>query len=182
MNIINVSNPDCYTTLTDGDTWNGCPNKRLIKSLERSEDMLDDCLDILESKNNKSRLIASVQGGFSEFDRKKFIKHLAKHEDKIFGYFIDGLHRNGHEATLIDQQALRNIVKVTVENLPTEKIKFMFGCYLPHVLLEMVGMGIDVFDTSYINLATSFNRAFVFNFDVNKPAKDVPEIDLMDSR
>lgn len=180
MNIINVSNVDFYSSLADADVWNGCPNKRLIKALDRSEDMFDECMKTQNS--NRGGLIASVQGGFSEVDRKKFIKHLAEHEDQIFGYFIDGLHRNGHEATLIDIKALKDIVKISVDNLPESKLKFMLGPYFPHVTLELISLGIDVFDTSFITTVTSFNRALVFNFDVNNSTRTFPEIDLMDSK
>jgi queuine tRNA-ribosyltransferase subunit QTRTD1 len=180
MNIVNVANPDLFTSLADADVWNGCPNKRLIKALDRSEGFFDECLKIKES--NKGAFIASVQGGFSEFERKRCIKHLSEYDEQIFGYFIDGLHRNGHEATLTDQKALKDIVQTTLENLPENKIKFMFGSYFPHVILELIEMGIDVFDTSFVNVVTNFNRALTFNFDVNDPVKRFPEIDLMDAK
>lgn len=182
MNIMSVSSPDFYTSLADADVWNSCPNKRLIKALDRSESMFEECLKIRESTGNKGAFIASVQGGFSEFERKRCIKHLMEHDEQIFGYFIDGIHRNGHEATLTDQQALRSIVKTTLENLPENKIKFMFGSYFPHVALELISLGIDVLDTSFVNIVTSFNRALTFNFDVNDSSKRYPEIDLMDAK
>lgn len=181
MSIIEASNPDFYTSLADNDTYLGCSNKRVIKALDRSESMFDDCIDILKENPLKVPLIASVEGGFKEYERKKSIDHLQQHEDRIFGYFLDGFHRNGHEAVLIDQVELMKIVKSTNSQLPEDKIKFMFGGYLPHVTLQLVAMGIDVFDTSFVNILTNLNRAMVFNFDVNNPVKaEIPEIDLMD--
>lgn len=182
MNIVNISSPDFFTSLADADVWIGCPNKRLIKALDRSESFFDECLKHQNETSSKTSLIASVQGGYSEFERKRCIKHLMKHDDQIFGYFIDGLHRNGHEATLADQKALRDIVKTTLTNLPETKIKFMFGSYLPHVAIELILLGVDVLDTSFINLVTSFNRALTFNFNLNDPVKRCPEIDLIDAK
>lgn len=182
MNIINVANSDIFTSLADADVWHGCPNKRLVKSLDRSESMFDECIKIRDEKKVPGSFIASVQGGFNEHERKRSIKYLSEHEDQIFGYFIDGLHRNGHEATLIDQSALKSIVTTTLGNLPETKIKFMFGSYLPHVVLELIALGVDVFDTSFVNIVTGFNRAMVFNFDLNDPSREFPEIDLMDAK
>lgn len=183
MSIIEASKVDAYTSLADSDTWAGCPSKRLLKSIDRSEDMFDECMTIIKEKSINTPLIASVQGGFSEYERKKSIEHLRKFDDKIFGYFLDGFHRNGHEAAVLDQSAFKQIVKSTVSILPEDKMKLMLGCYLPHVVLELVGMGIDVFDSSFVNLVTNRNRAMVFNFDLENPtAKTFPEIDLMDAK
>jgi queuine tRNA-ribosyltransferase accessory subunit len=179
-NMIEVANPDFYTTLADGDTWLNCPNKRVIKALDRSESMLDECMNI--SCQPHPPVLASVQGAFNEFDRKKFVSYLKKYEEKIFGYFIDGLHRNGHEATLIDQQELEKIVKSTISLLPEEKMKIMLGAYLPHVTLKLIANGIDIVDSSFIQIVTNLNRALVFNFDLDSDVRRFPEIDLLDAR
>lgn len=180
MSIIEVSKADAYTSIADSDVYAGCPKKRVLKSIDRSESMFDDCMNIMKEDPISTPLIASVQGGFNELERKKSIEFLKKFEDTIFGYFLDGLHRNGHEATTIDQSALKEIVKSTVSILPENKLKLMLGCYLPHVILELIGMGIDVFDSSFVNIVTNHNRAIVFNFDLTNPVKTIPEINLMD--
>lgn len=179
MKMIEAANPDFFTSLTDGDTWLGCPNKRVIKALDRSESLLDECINI---STQTPPLIASVQGAFSEHDRKRFVSYLKKHEEAIFGYSFDGFHRNGHEATLIDQQELHKIVKSTVSLLPEDKMKIMLGAFLPHVTLKMISLGIDIFDSSFVSIVTSFNRALVFNFDLNNDVKRFPEIDLLNAR
>lgn len=98
----------------------------------------------------------------------------------ISGYFLDGFHRNGHEAAELDTVALKDIVKYTLSMLPENKMRLMFGGYLPQTTLELISLGIDIFDTSFVNIATNMNRAIVFNFDLKNPIKRFPEIDLMD--
>lgn len=181
MSIIEACKADIYSSLADGDTYLGCSNKRVVKSLDRSESMFDSCMEICNKQNISTPLIATVEGAFNEFDRKRCIEHLKQDEEKVFGFFLDGFHRNGHEAIVIDHEAFKKIVKSTISYLPDEKIKFMFGSYLPHVTLELIMMGVDVLDSSLVNILTNLNRAMVFNFDVDNPIKKFPEIDLMDS-
>lgn len=109
-------------------------------------------------------------------------EHLKQHDDAIGGYFIDGLHRNGHEATSLEVEDLKEIVSYTSALLPADKLKVMLGAYLPHVTLELIMLGVDIFDSSLVNLVTNANRAFVFNFNLSDSVKRFPEIDLMDSK
>lgn len=182
MDLIEVFQPDFFTTLADGDTFEDCARKRIAKAIERSEEFFDECVDIRKSSKSLQSLfmIASVEGGYNEWERKKFIEHLKEHEKEIDGYFIDGLHRNGHEATNLQSSSLIQIVDNTLKMLPDDKMKLMMGAFLPHVTLELIGLGIDVLDTSFVNIVSACNRAITFNFNLDNPIKDTPEIDLMD--
>lgn len=186
MNVMETFQPDFYTTLADGDTFMNCPKKRVIKSCERSEEFFSYCVGrhaTSTTLKSSSAMIASVEGAYNEFERKRLITQMKDHEGDINGYFIDGLHRNGAEATTVDPLAVTDIVKQTLAMLPTEKLKFMLGAYLPHHLLDLVSCGVDVFDTSLVNLATNCNRALVFNFDIANPVRaSPPEIDLKDAK
>jgi queuine tRNA-ribosyltransferase subunit QTRTD1 len=182
MNVVNVASPDLFFTLSDGDTPKDCSKKRVVKAVERTEEMFEECLKHFD-KSKSAKLIASVEGGFNEFERKKCVDHLRTFEIEIFGYYIDGFHKNGCDATLIDEVSLSEMVKFTLSLLPTEKLKVMSGCYLPHVLLKMIALGVDIFDSSFTTLVTSMNRALVFNFDFNlQNDHKIPEIDLIDSK
>lgn len=144
-------------------------------------------LECLERKKasaslSNSSMIACVVGAYNEFERKKMVEQLKAFDDDISGYFIDGLHRNGHEATSINVPLFKQIVGNTVSMLPNDKMKIIFGAYLPHITLELVSMGVDIFDTSFVNLVTNANRAIVFNYNLKDPKKVFPEIDLADSK
>lgn len=184
MEMMETFQPDFYTTIADADTHKNCPKRRVIKACSRSESMLDDSVQLMASSIalKNSFLIASVQGGFNQWERKRMAEHLKQHDDVIGGYFIDGLHRNGHEATSLEVKDLKEIVSYTSALLPTDKLKVMLGAYLPHVTLELIMLGVDIFDSSLVNLVTNANRALVFNFNLSESVKRFPEIDLMDSK
>ncbi|KAG5677276.1 hypothetical protein PVAND_007046 [Polypedilum vanderplanki] len=182
MNIVEVSKPDFYLSLADSDTWKDCPKRRLIKSNERSQEFFEECISHHKKINSKSKLIATVEGGYNMHERKKCIDYLKKEDEYISGFLIDGFHRNGFEATQVDVDAMTEIVEKTVEILNNDKVRLMFGAYLPHVTLQLISLGIDIFDSSFIQIVTNMNRALVFNFDINNPVKRFPEIDLTDEK
>lgn len=52
--------------------------------------------------------------------------------------------------------------------LPDDKVRLMLGAYNPITILELINVGIDVFDNSYAFLATTNRCALSFNFDVKR--------------
>ena len=182
MELIELFQPDFYTTLADGDTFQGSGKKRVIKATERSEDFFNECFNVRKTSKPLQNLfmIASIEGGYNEWERKKCIEHLKQSDEEINGYFIDGLHRNGHEATSLKLPSLSQVVDSVVKMLPDDKMKLMMGAYIPPVTLNLISLGIDVFDTSYLNIVTACNRAITFNFDLDNPAEECPEINIMD--
>jgi queuine tRNA-ribosyltransferase accessory subunit len=83
-------------------------------------------------------------------------------------------------ATNLEVPPFREIVDYTLSLLPSDKLKIMSGAYHPTVLLELVHLGVDVFDSSFPEIVTNGNRALVFNFDLSQPQPTFPEIDLTD--
>lgn len=183
MHMIKLFKPDFFTTFADGDTYEDCPKKRIIKACERSEEMFNECITRRKASKTLQScfMIASVEGGFNEWERNKMTEQLKNNAEDIDGYFIDGLHRNGPEATTLNVTSLKHIIDYTLSRLPADKLKLMLGAYLPHVTLELILMGIDLFDSSYVNLVTNCNRALTFNFDLNCGTRKAPELNLMDS-
>lgn len=184
MNMMEVFKPDFFTVLADGETFKDCPKKRVERSSERSEAMLKECMKHWESSValKKAFILGSVEGGFNVYERKRMIGNLKEHENVISGYFIDGVHRCGHDAAAVDVVALKDIVTYTNSLLPDDKVKMMLGAFLPHVTIELIMLGIDVLDTAFVNIVTNCNRAIVFNFNIDMPTKTFPELDLMESQ
>ena len=58
------------------------------------------------------------------------------------------------------------------------------GSWNPATVLELVGLGVDVFDSSYAYLITEKSRAFTFAFDQNSKQDNhlEPEISLNEKR
>lgn len=126
-----------------------------------------------------------MEGGYSMQYRENVIKTLNEYEDQdvISGYFIDGFHSNGDTARKIDKTKVCDIVDKCNQLLPNNKLKVMFGAYTPGMILRLVQLGVDVFDTTYAYLASSNNRALTFNFNVAKPVtngKSTFDINLAD--
>lgn len=133
------------------------------------------------------KLIAPVEGGYSQQYRKEAIKSLNAYEkqDTIGGYFLDGFHLNSESASDIDPEKTCEIVRYCNELLSEEKLKVMLGAYTPTMIIRLIRLGVDVFDTTYAYLATTKQRALTFNFDIdsNQPT-DVAQdfaIDLSDT-
>lgn len=113
--------------------------------------------------------IAPVEGGYSPQYRETSIKLLNEYENQniIGGYFLDGFHSNGESAKILDASKVCDIVKTCTVLLPANKLKIMLGAYSPSLIIQLIQLGVDVFDSTYVYLATSANQALTFDFDVN---------------
>lgn len=112
---------------------------------------------------------APIEGGYSIQYREATIKLINAYENQeiIGGYFLDGFHSNGDTAEQIDSNKVCEIVEKCNNLLPTNKLKVMLGAYRPELIIRLVQLGVDVFDTTYAYLITSANQALTFNFDLN---------------
>lgn len=79
---------------------------------------------------------------------------------------------------------MNSVVSKCIELLPPDKVRFMLGAYNPVTMLELIDIGIDVFDGSYTYLATVNSCALTFNFNVEQSSQiDVSfDIDLSADR
>lgn len=128
---------------------------------------------------------APVEGGYNEEYRQRSIKLLNDYENQeiIGGYFLDGFHSSGETAKQLDALKVCKIVEKCAAMLPVNKIKIMLGAYSPTLVIQLIQLGVDVFDTTYAYLSTSINQALTFTFDVNCSTNElVPPfaIDLSD--
>lgn len=156
--------PAAYQALTDGDTPKDCSNKRLNHSVKRSTEYLDQCLRLKEEKSLQSGLLASIQGGYNEVSRKFSVSDLfERDQEKISGYIIDGFHTNGAKTADLQFTSIATLLNSVVEALPKSKPRFMFGCFSPDMIIQLVRSGIDCFDSSYACLQTDNCRALVFS-------------------
>lgn len=108
-----------------------------------------------------------------------------EYQEIIGGYFLDGFHKNGDSAAKLDSSKVCEVVAKCNELLPPNKLKIMLGAYSPSLVIQLIQLGIDIFDTTYVYLATSNNQALTFRFDINETSSDANEemqfaIDLSD--
>lgn len=130
-----------------------------------------------------SLFLAPIEGGYSLKIREEFIKEILEDDNDIAGYFLDGFHSNGITATTLQIENIRDIVSKCNELLPVNKFKVMFGAYNPVLMLQLIELGVDVFDSSYCYLATTHNCALTFNFDSGNVSETQEfDMDLSDPR
>lgn len=56
-------------------------------------------------------MIASLEGGYSIWERKRMVDQALAHDADITGYFLDGFHRNGSEGLKNNSKNRRNSLK-----------------------------------------------------------------------
>ncbi|XP_030385269.1 queuine tRNA-ribosyltransferase accessory subunit 2 [Scaptodrosophila lebanonensis] len=186
MELMDSFAPDLYQGLCDADTNADSSKKRVQKSVDRTERFMDYCyeqhgkLDRL----SKSTLLAPIVGGYSTYARTQSIKHARQQPANSFGgYVLEGFHTNGLSATHLEASKLLPIVKHCVTELDDEKPRMMCGAYTPLMILELVRLGVDMFDTSYAYCAAVNYKALTFNFELNDEngcPKQTPFLDITD--
>ncbi|XP_011265335.3 queuine tRNA-ribosyltransferase accessory subunit 2 isoform X1 [Camponotus floridanus] len=168
MELVQAYKPDLYVALCDGDTNINSSAKRVSKAVLRSKTLLEQCLNIhLHSDTLKSKgILGSVEGGYNLETREESIDYL---KDKpLAGFVIDGLHNNGPSVQNISTEQIKQVVQHTINLLPTDKIRVSMGCWNPVTVLDLVELGVDVFDSSYPYIITEQSQALTFmcNHDI----------------
>lgn len=104
-------------------------------------------------------------------------------QDIIGGYFIDGFHANGKTAMKLKNSDVCDIVRECNKLLPQNKLKVMFGAYSPKLILELIQLNVDLFDTTYAYLAAFEHKALTFNFHLGDtlPETNDFQINLSDA-
>lgn len=182
MDVVEAFQPDFYHNLCDGDTRIDSATKRVLRSFERTNEFLKKCIERHRTSENlkNSMFIGTVEGGYLEAYRERSVKELLKYEE-IQGFLIDGLHTNGPDVAKIKTETIKKIVgDCIISLLPTDKLKIMLGSYNPVVVLEMIKLGVDIFDSTFPYLVTVSNKALTFNFKLEEVTKNDFDLDLTD--
>ncbi|KAL0113857.1 hypothetical protein PUN28_011295 [Cardiocondyla obscurior] len=162
MEFVQAYKPDLYVALCDGDTNINSSAKRMSKAVHRSKTLLEQCLDIhLNSDTLKSKgILGSIEGGYNLQAREESISYL---KDKpLAGFVIDGLHNNGPSVQNVASEQIKQVVQHTINLLPADKIRVSMGCWNPVTVLDLIELGVDVFDSSYPYIVTEQLQALTF--------------------
>lgn len=183
MKIIEAFKPTFYHPLCDGDTQIDSSKKRTTKSVDRTEEFIDTCIEYHRKSESlkDSFIIGPIEGGYDKIARSNSIKILGKY-DEINGYLIDGLHCNGPNVASIDRQSVTDIVNHCINELPNEKLRMMLGAYNPLMVLEMASLGVDIFDSTFPCLQAKNNAALTFNFDLLNENDTSFQLNLSDEK
>ncbi|CAK9797919.1 Queuine tRNA-ribosyltransferase accessory subunit 2 [Anthophora quadrimaculata] len=165
MDVIEAFKPDMYVAICDGGTNICSSRKRTTKAVQRSMALFEQCyIRHCASKNLKSsEILGVVVGGYDIEARTTSINYLQN--KSLIGYVIDGLHNNGLDVKDIPSEQIKEVLEHTINLLPAEKLKVSMGCWNPLTVLDLIELGIDVFDTSYPYVVTESLHALTFLCD-----------------
>ncbi|XP_003705632.2 queuine tRNA-ribosyltransferase accessory subunit 2 isoform X1 [Megachile rotundata] len=167
MDIIEAFKPDMYVALHDGDTNVNSSKKRVSKAVQRTGTFFEQCLarHLASDALKSSEILGAIEGGY-DIEARTLSINLLK-DKPVIGYIIDGLHNNGPDVRNISTDQIKQVVAHTANLLPPEKLKVSTGCWNPLVVLDLVELGVDIFDTSYPYIATENSEALTFLCDHN---------------
>lgn len=165
MDMVEAYEPDLYVALCDGNTDITSTNKRVIKAANRSKVLIEQCLNrhLASDKLKSKAILGPVEGGYDLKVREECIEYLRN--KPLAGYVIDGLHNNGPDVRDIPWEQIKNVVQHTLNLLPADKLRVSLGCWHPLVTLELINLGVDVFDSTYSYVATERSEALIFMCD-----------------
>lgn len=66
--------------------------------------------------------------------------------------------------------------------LPDDTLRIVEGCWNPVDVIKLIRLGVDIFETSYINLLVERTSALTFNFDSGSKTLNNYEINLKDTK
>eukprot|EP00298_Acanthocystis_sp_HF-20_P005304 c15520_g1_i1.p1 GENE.c15520_g1_i1~~c15520_g1_i1.p1 ORF type:complete len:203 (+),score=75.55 c15520_g1_i1:131-739(+) len=104
-------------------------------------------------------MIVSIQGTNNLKDREKSAVECAKRN--VFGFAIGGLWMGENE------EERNNILNIIIQNIPSNKIRFIPGATTPFDILDSILLGFDLFEGSYVNYLTTNGYAAVFPISEN---------------
>lgn len=183
MDLMEIFQPDIFQGLHDGNTDEKSSKKRTAKSVDRTIEFMEYCYQRYEQSKilKSSCMMAPIVGGYNIYERRKCIEKM-KLLDLCGGYIFEGFHLNGLSATEVICDNLLPMVEQCLNELNsnnTNKIEkfIMFpGAYTPPVMLELIRLGVDLFDTSYAYCATTNFLALNFNYNWEQPIEKLEPI------
>jgi queuine tRNA-ribosyltransferase subunit QTRTD1 len=183
MDVVESFKPDMYFLLSDGDTNISSSEKRVSKSVSNTTNFYKDCLERHRKSDvlKHSFVIAPIVGGYKQIAREKYINTMFEDVKDVDGFLLDGLHNNGPEAEFLEFNEIEPIIRCILNKLPVEKLRVVQGCWNPVNVINLVELGIDLFDTSYCHILTERSAAMTFAIETTDQTNTY-EINLRDAK
>ncbi|KAL1921776.1 uncharacterized protein VTP21DRAFT_10418 [Calcarisporiella thermophila] len=154
--MINTLSPDICAGLADVLVENDPTVKRVQKSVERTTRWLDEFLELKKSTTNVFGVLVGSQ--FVE-ERRKSAKEIASRN-------VQGFVMHGSKLGRTIKERM-DLLKTSIECLPEEKPRLVYGLGSPVDVLIGISLGIDLFDTSYAFQMTTKGHALTFVFETH---------------
>ncbi|WKY10436.1 hypothetical protein Q1695_002641 [Nippostrongylus brasiliensis] len=138
--------------MLDYDAPRGSLNKRLSKGIERTKMFVDHVLN--NDEDVEGAAFISLGGGFSDYYRRKCAVDIGLNK-RCDGYSVDL--REFVHGKEVNQEELKLLVEETFGPLPPTRLRVVSGPFDPAVVLSLVRLGFDLFDSSYaVKMAEEF--------------------------
>uniref|UniRef100_A0A7I4YUB9 TGT domain-containing protein n=1 Tax=Haemonchus contortus TaxID=6289 RepID=A0A7I4YUB9_HAECO len=135
---------DSFDTMLDYDAPRGSLNKRLSKGIDRTKMFYDQVVD--HDEGPEGAVVISLGGGFSDYYRRKYAVDVGLNK-KCDGYSVDL--REFIDGNEVNKDELKVLVEETFGPLPPTRFRFVAGPFDPAMVLYLVRLGFDLFDSSY---------------------------------
>ncbi|KAG0719185.1 Queuine tRNA-ribosyltransferase accessory subunit 2 [Chionoecetes opilio] len=167
MRLVEAMQPDWYEALSDADTPLGASKKRVSKSLAQSKVYVSACLH--HHKESQALqgcgLLVPLLGGHSQAERARWSQGVCQWVEEgagVCGYVVQGLHTSGPEVERLTPGHVTELVRTSLECLPEGGVVQAGGSWSPALVVSLVELGVDMFDSSFPHLVTQRNGALTF--------------------
>ncbi|KAF9927663.1 Queuine tRNA-ribosyltransferase subunit qtrtd1 [Linnemannia zychae] len=106
-------------------------------------------------------VFAHVLGSHVEQERIRSAQETARREG-VSGFIIDTNPLQGSS-----KETIMNLLKTSIDHLPAEKPRMVYGLQTPEDVLSSIALGVDLFDTSYPFYLTEDGKASLYSFGSN---------------
>jgi len=167
MDIMEVFKPTMYVTLCISDINVHSSFSAIEKSVNVSNRLFKSCLE----RHHRSKVlkgsgvIAPIQGGYNVQERIRSATFLSEYNE-ILGFLFDGFFTDGLTVEDITSDLIIPVIDKTMERLPNDKMKIIFGGWTPSLIIDLVNSGMDMFDSTFPYLSTQRNSALVFDYNL----------------
>lgn len=162
MEVVNACKPDLWVSLPD-EVPHWVPEKRNRESVDHTSQWLDHCLSLQHAEHG-NRCLGVVVGAGSLEERARSAEQAATRN--VAGFSLAGF-------GLGEDVAQRGFhLEVAIAKLPNDKLRHVCGLGSPEEVLQAVGAGIDLLDSTYPYMLTKECLAMTFPLKMEVPLRN----------
>ncbi|GJJ72508.1 queuine tRNA-ribosyltransferase accessory subunit [Entomortierella parvispora] len=117
---------------------------------------------------HKSSVFAHVVGSQIEQERIRSAEETAK-RDGVDGFIVDV--KDLSSGSGFSHEEVLKLLKVSLDHLPAEKPRLVYGMQTPEDVLSSIALGADLFDTTYPYHLTEDGKASLFSFGASSESQ-----------
>ncbi|XP_045447692.1 queuine tRNA-ribosyltransferase accessory subunit 2 [Melitaea cinxia] len=184
MDVMEVFKPDIILAIADGRTSLAEGNKRVSKAVDRTNQMLKECVDRYKASKDlqNSMLVGVVVGAPNSRKFDESIQNILNHADTLSGIALEGITDGTVESMDVDIEKLNKVFEKISNKIPKDFVRIIEGSWNPVVILSAIEHGWDIFDGSYPVKLTYAGFALKINFDITKENDTMCLLHMIDEK